>query len=594
MKNFKQRILEGQFYRAAEVRGKVDEKTRTVQVSFSSEEPYRRWFGVEVLGHRDGEVDLSFMSSGRAPVLLDHDHKQQVGVVVRAWVENSRGYAIVKLSKSPKGREVEQDINDGIKSNLSVGYEITEMELVGDDSNGVEVFRMRWRPFEASLVSVPADVTVGVGRSNSNNSMEQIMKDENTTTQTTTIQQPTELEAERARVRSILALGEQHGFENDAAGAVRNNMSLDQFREYILKQLSGSSRIVENFAPEMGSFYSAKGQGYSVARAIRAGIDQNWRGSEREYEQHLELQRQAGGSRGGKDSIFIPFEAIAPKATRALSVGNATYGGGNLVEESLLSSRLIENLANESVIFALNVPMLTGLIGDITIPKHTGTTAGAWLAAEGDNATETTPSFDPVSAQPHDVCAYVDLTRRMMQQSSIDIESFIKGDLRSQFALGIDLAALSGTGANGQPLGLSGTTGVGVVDFTTEGQPTFAEIVAMEAKLADANALRGNMAYVCSGNTYSYLKSTPKIAGYPSYLIEEGKLNGYRCMVSNQIADGSIYFGNWNDLLLCSWGGGFEVIVDRATLSRSGGTRLVGFWTADIVVRHPASFVIGS
>ena len=150
----------------------VDAESRLVRLSFSSEEPVTRqsffsdaW--VEVLGHADGEVDLERLNSS-APVLYNHDRSEganRIGVVERAWLENGRGYAEIRLSRRAEVEGLWQDVRDGILRNVSVAYRINERKLIEEHKDKPDVYRVvRWTPMEISLVDIPADPTVGVGR----------------------------------------------------------------------------------------------------------------------------------------------------------------------------------------------------------------------------------------------------------------------------------------------------------------------------------------------------------------------------------------------------------------------------------------------
>ena len=148
---------------------KIDEEKRTVGLAFSSEEPYDRSFGTEILSHNPSDIDFSFIASGRAPLLLNHDFEKQIGVIEKAEISEADkvGRAVVRFGKSKLADEVFHDVIDGIRSNVSVGYEILKMAKVKDDDEDKEkpTYRVNWRPLEASIVSVPADTTVGIGRS---------------------------------------------------------------------------------------------------------------------------------------------------------------------------------------------------------------------------------------------------------------------------------------------------------------------------------------------------------------------------------------------------------------------------------------------
>ena len=151
----------------------VDEESRLVRLSFSSEEPVTRqsffsdpW--VEVLGHERSEVDMERLNNS-APLLYNHDRSERenrIGVVERAWLENGRGYAEVRLSKRAEVEGIWQDVRDGILRNVSVAYRINERKLEEEHKDKPDLYRVvSWTPMEISLVDIPADPTVGVGRS---------------------------------------------------------------------------------------------------------------------------------------------------------------------------------------------------------------------------------------------------------------------------------------------------------------------------------------------------------------------------------------------------------------------------------------------
>lgn len=146
-------------------RGTVDEAARTVALSFSSEEPYRRWFGNEILDHSPGSVDLSRLNDS-ASLLVNHDADRHVGVVMSARVDRDKvGRALVRFGRSELAQEVFRDIQDGIRSKVSVGYTVNDLVLEKQEGDIATYRAMSWSPRELSIVSVPADSTVGVGRS---------------------------------------------------------------------------------------------------------------------------------------------------------------------------------------------------------------------------------------------------------------------------------------------------------------------------------------------------------------------------------------------------------------------------------------------
>ncbi|MFD2112577.1 prohead protease/major capsid protein fusion protein [Thiorhodococcus fuscus] len=150
-----------------------DAEKRTIRVSFSSELPVLRasWWDdpwLETLGHDDGEADLERLNAN-APVLYNHDRwdrDNRIGVVENAWIDKGRGYADIRISQRADVEGIWQDIRDGILTNVSVGYSINERTLTKAGKDGPDAYRVTsWTPLEISLVDIPADHTVGVGRS---------------------------------------------------------------------------------------------------------------------------------------------------------------------------------------------------------------------------------------------------------------------------------------------------------------------------------------------------------------------------------------------------------------------------------------------
>ena len=144
---------------------------RQFELSFSSEEPYQRWFGVEILDHDPESVDLSRLND-IGVLLFNHERDEVIGKIDRAWIEAGRGKAIVTLDDDEASEKIRKKMESGTLKGVSVGYMVDVWESVaagavstnGKHQGPCEV-ATRWTPFEISIVSVPADPTVGVGRS---------------------------------------------------------------------------------------------------------------------------------------------------------------------------------------------------------------------------------------------------------------------------------------------------------------------------------------------------------------------------------------------------------------------------------------------
>ena len=160
--------------------------------------------------------------------------------------------------------------------------------------------------------------------------------------------------------------------------------------------------------------------------------------------------------------------------------------------------------------------------------------------------------------------------------------------------IAIDLAAINGLGAAGQPRGILNTTGIGSVSWATDNEPLFSEIVDIETEVAKDNALMQSLAYLTNATLRGYMKKTVKEAGQALYIWESGEtpLNGYPAEVSEQVPTGTALFGNWADLLIGNWAG-LDVLVDPYTGSAAGTVRVRVLQEVDVAVRHPESFCKG-
>ena len=148
-----------------------DRDERTFRLSFSSEEPYNRWFGPEILDHTDGCVDFSRLNSNPV-VLFNHNRDVILGRINRAWVENGRGEAEITFDADDEAEKICKKVKSGTLKGVSVGYLVDSWEEVMPNKQSSDgrftgpcSIAKRWTPYEISIVSVPADPTVGIGRS---------------------------------------------------------------------------------------------------------------------------------------------------------------------------------------------------------------------------------------------------------------------------------------------------------------------------------------------------------------------------------------------------------------------------------------------
>ena len=567
----------------------IDEEKRTVKIAISSEEPVQRSFGNEVLEHSAEAIDLSFLASGRAPLLLDHDPEKQIGVIESVDLDGSarRLRATVRFGKGALAREAFDDVLDGIRANISVGYSISKMQK--DSRDGETYIAKSWRPMEASLVSIPADVTVGVGRSS-----EQPKKPEIVTYVEDSKMSEVDIAAVEAQARQsasknaaqILELGQRHGQSELAHKAIAEGTSIEEFRGSVLEKI-GSQRALE--AQEIG-LTKEQTKRFSLVKAIHALANPTDRRAQEAAAFEFEASRAASEQYGrSAQGIMLPAEVMKNWKRDLNSSDDAAIFG-----DDFRGGDFIDVLRNASSVMQAGATMLGGLSGDVKIPKKTAAATAAWIASEGGAAAESEMTVGQVTMTPKTLGAFTDVTRQLLIQSSLDVEALIRNDLTSAIALTIDKAGLEGAGTSGAPTGILSTSGVNTVTAFSAANPTFAEVVTLETAVAEDNALMGNLAYILPAGMYGALKTTEKAAGTAQFVIEPGgTMNGYRAIVSNQATAGNLYFGNFSDLLIGMFGG-LDIVVDPYTASTTGTIRVVALQSVDVAVRHAVSFAFGN
>jgi HK97 family phage major capsid protein/HK97 family phage prohead protease len=636
--------------------GTVDVEARTVELCFSSEAPYERWWGTEILDHGKSAVRLGRLNGGAA-LLVGHDTRDHVGVVVKAWIDDDRkGRAIVRFGKSPLADQIFQDVKDGIRKLTSVGYRIHKLVLEKEEE-GQETYRVTdWEPYELSLVAIPADDTVGVGRSETgaeylieivnSKEIQKMVKtkeeldkeaaeaaaaaakakreaDERAVREAQTISEgDAALKRERQRITEISAIGKKFNMVELAEKAVENGSTVDVFRSQVIEKLQASGALRTADTPELG-LSEAEKKRFSFCRfmlAVMSPDDQGFRkaaGFELECSEAARKKTQ----REDRSGMTIPYDVLNAPAfaderaasaavrmlfqrmggQRDLTVGTTTAGGFTVATD-LLASSFIDLLVNQMALASMGVTFLKDLNGNVAIPRQTGKASTFWVA-ENTNITESQQAFDQVALTPKTVGAFVDYSRRLLLQSSLDVEGFVRMDIARAIALAIDLAGIAGTGAGNQPTGILSTSGIGSEAGGANGlAPTWDNIVNLESLVANANAGIGALGYLSNTKVRGKLKRTQMFSGTNGIPVwaTDGTLNGYRTGVSNQVpsnlvkgASGAvcsaIIFGNFADLLIGMWGG-LDVTYDPITGAIAGTKRLVALQDLDVNVRHPESF----
>ena len=612
----------------------IDKEKRSLELSFSSEIEVKRWPGfIEVLDHGREAVDLSRLNA-RGPLLFNHDLDKVVGVIENAEIGMDRkGRALVRFGNSTRANEVWQDVQDGILSNVSVGYRIHEIKLKETRENGDDVYVVtRWEPYEISIVSAPADTSVGVGRSvtppnkpkihpmkdkliaaaqargltlKGDETEDQLLdmlavKPEPTVRTVTVTQDNTEAAtAERKRAADILAAGKQFKADDLAARAVAEGKTVDQFRTELLAEIEKRNTSLRNSNQPIG-LSDKEVKDFQFLRLFRHLVDPQSKSARDAAAFELEVVEAARSHRKQARGVVIPVDILrAPLSAEArrnivsIKTGSGYTGtGDNTVQTTLLASSYFELLRNRTTIMQLGT-VLGGLVGDFDMPKQATNASNASWIGEDEEAPQRAMTFGQISLRPKTVAAHAAITRKMLMQSSLDVEALVRRDIASAMAQAIDFAGYYGDETGNTPKGIRYTTGINAVFFAAA-NPTWLELVQMETEIAADNIDPAAARYVFNARMRGHTKTTQKFPTTPTGMTiwENGSVNGYGTEITNQLTNGHVFFGDFSELIIGMWGG-LDIIVDPYTESKRGRIIISNFQDVDFEVRRPEAFTFG-
>jgi HK97 family phage major capsid protein len=546
----------------------VDE--RRISIAVSSEEPVERAFGDEILSHTADAIDLKFFGSGRAPLLHDHDPAKPVGVVESATLGADKVFrAVVRFGKSPLATEVYNDVVDGIRVNSSVGYSVREWKSLPDDAG----FRItKWSPREVSIVSIPADPSVGVGRSRKETSMS------------------TEY------INDVRSLFERYNVTGFATFA-RDNAKLDEaaFRE------AAKSHVLANLpddkpmqTPAVHIPSERVANPLAFIRSIASG---DRRGAEYEHDESQrvgELARRAGMKLRG---AAIPIGWLAPVNRAAIP----TTGFADMQSIEHLSGHFVEPLRAASQVLGLGAQVLP-LTQDALIPVWPAGAVPAWVG-EGSAPADSVPTTDNVPFTYHGLRATLHMTARALFQSLPALDDTFRKDATKAIAGAVDKAAISGSGVAPEPRGILNTTGIGLVAMGTNGAAlTWAKTVELRKAVKAENIVGNSFGWLSNSNVEAAMLSTDRGTDTGKFILSDenpDKLIGDPIRFSANIpSNGSkgtgtnrstLIYGNWSDLIVGMFGV-VETIVDPYTESAAGNVRITLGSAWDFGVRYPESF----
>ena len=439
-------------------------------------------------------------------------------------------------------------------------------------------------------------------------------------------------------LRRYLPAGHQYNCPELASTALSEGWSVEQLRSKILENQQTQKPVARTNHDPIGMNEKER-QNYSFIEAIRCAMEKKPTGFVKEiHDELVKKQKESNREYRESGSILIPVNDIninrqsvamgyreLSKSAQLRNYLNAIYQrdqmvadpllGGNLVETDLLEERFIDIFRNKSIMRQMGMQSLTGLTGYVDIPKQT---AGAvdgnyvyWVPEDTDVGLIAS-QFGLVKFRPKNVGSYMYVTRSMLLHSSIGMDNFVRRELAIALALGIDKAAIDGTGTNDMPLGILNTPGVNQIIFGANGGAAdWAKLVQFETKIAVANADERTMGWLVNPKVRGDFKSTQKFPGTDGTTLWQnanvannaGYINGYHVGVSNQVPGNltkgsgtnlsAAIFGDFSRLICAEWGN-YELAADPFDRFLAGGVRVRIIHTVDTQVTQEKAFSVAT
>lgn len=591
---------------------KIDEEARTVEVAFSSDTPYERWFGNEILMHGSDNVDLARLKSN-GPLLVDHNSSDHVGVIKEVWLDaDNVARAKVKFSRSARGTEIFNDVIDGVRTGVSVGYQILSAYEEKSEGSIPDVYVDKWMPFEISITSIPADFEkAGVGRYHKPEKAF-VMKDEVKDNAAVAKAQADAVKVavanatkdELIRARSINEMGDSFKMREAAQSAIQDGVSVSDFQARVMDKLKTDPA---HFAPVVPAEQEGQKLGmdereiksFSIFNMVRAMANPHDKKAQDdaafERECSSEYARQLGKAPKG---MFIPFDVLdSSHQKREVTVGAGT--GDQLVANNLLAGSFIDLLRNKMpLVRDGHVKMMSGLVGDVSIPKLL-TGAAAYWVGESAAATTSDPTFGQIAMTPKTISANTEMSRKFLMQSTPNGESIIRNELAQRMALGLHQALINGPGTGNAPTGLMNATGLGITGIGTNGGVlTWDLIVGLLRDIEVDDAEDGSLILLTNPKVKAQLMTTKVDAGSGIFLSDK---TPYPLFATNQVPSNltkgtasaicsALILGSFRENLMLGLWSGLDVIVDPYSKSSEAVTKIVMHQDADVAVREVKAF----
>lgn len=605
--------------------------------------------GNEVLSHSKKAVKLDRFLNG-ASVLIEHNPREVVGVIEDARTVAGKKLDVdMRFSKNPLAQEIKTDVDDKIRTQVSIGYFVNRYKKREDLTfeNGLPTYEaIDWTPAEASFVGVAADFEVGPGRSIKDiirrdlhltnmddekyekvyNAVVELIEKKNIDDQENSIiiddekVQTEEVELEtktqekemseknqnetpevrvkedhdaRKEISEIYDLAYKYGQQDKLDEWVERGYNADQVAREILKMKQERRQEIDVTDLELSE---KEVKEYNLARGLAAVL----RGETTfETEVSDEIAKKRKTPTGG---LYFPTTIRSLNA----NLGSTTGDGAEIVFQ--YPGDFIDLLRDKTILTPLGATFLRGLSRKLAFPRQTSNAAISWIAEDpSTGVTETTMSLDQVTIEPKTLAVSTPYTRQLLLLGDWDVGALVQDDQARSFAVELESVAFEG-GSTNQPTGIVSASGVSnLTSAVTSGSRISGQIVAdMEAQLANNKADIGNIAFVTTPSVRAAARHTAisgsggiampiwsmdnEIYGYPAYVST--LVPSANPLVGLGVPSGStIIMGAWQDLMVAEFGA-VEFILDELTAANKAVIKLTALGYFDVAVRHPASFVV--
>jgi HK97 family phage major capsid protein/HK97 family phage prohead protease len=612
---------------------KGDDGHARITFSCSSETPCDRWYGEEVLSHDGDAIRMDRLTRGACPLLFNHSFDDPIGMIEGARIERKRLVVDAKLFKTARAEEIATMIDGGLR-NVSLMYRVHVYEQDMDEERYTAT---DWEVYEVSIVTVPADATVGIGRSQSAEQFEfrtvgrppaaitsvpttapsarsNAMTDQVTApagpSADTQVrieagrQQPGEsasaLQLETQRRQAIINLCQANNIQDNVRNLwITAGTSMEKVSEELLAIMKQRGESNPKSESVLG-LTPRETKRFSLQRAISAIADNNWNNAGFEAECSRAIGQRIGRTQE-PNKFFVPYEvqqrsneSQTEMLARLLMKRDLAVSGSAGVLVETMNWSFIEILRNITVLYAMGATRLTGLQGNVSIPKQSTAATPYWLGTEATQITESQQAFTQINMSPKNVGGYTEVSRQLLLQSNPSAESLIMADLAAVVGIEIDRVGFNGSGVSGQPLGILQTSGIGSVTGTSL---DYADIIEFMTDCAAANALWAAAGYVTTPVVAGLLMARVKYSNTASPIwegmLQDGTINNYRAMATNNVPTASMLFGDYSKTVIGEWGV-LEIEVNPYANFQAGIIGIRAMASIDVAVRYPVAYSAAS